>query len=76
MYFLEIEHKRLNSGVEFTDNQSVICPAVCTTHSLCHSEGQVEKRNQKEISTPNTEVGKTKLTIRYLYLERSYVAPF
>ena len=28
-----------------------------------------EERNQKTISTPNTEVGKTKLTIRYLYHE-------
>ena len=23
--------------VKFADNQSVIFPAVCTTHSLCHS---------------------------------------
>ena len=28
---------RLNSKVKFADIQSVICPAVCTTHSLCHS---------------------------------------
>ena len=26
-------------------------------------------RNQKEIPTPKTDVGKTKLTIRYLHLE-------
>ena len=26
-------------------------------------------RNQKEIPTPKTEVGKTKVTIRYLYIE-------
>ena len=33
-------------------------------------EGNDQKRhNQKEIPTPKTEVGKTKLTIRYLYLE-------
>ena len=25
---------RLNSLVEFSDNESVICPAVCTTHRL------------------------------------------
>ena len=28
-----------------------------------------KRRNQKEIPTPKTEVGKTKLTIRYLYLD-------
>ena len=28
-----------------------------------------KRRNQKEIPTPKTEVGKTKLTIRYLYLK-------
>ena len=28
-----------------------------------------ERRNQKEIPTPKAEVGKNKLTIRYLYLE-------
>ena len=28
-----------------------------------------ERRNQKEIPTPKTEVGKTKLTIRHLYHE-------
>ena len=27
---------RLNTYVKFVDNQSVICPAVCTTHDLCH----------------------------------------
>ena len=33
-------------------------------------EGMIRKRrNQKEIPTPKTEVGKTKLTIRYLNLE-------
>ena len=28
-----------------------------------------KRRNQKETFTPKTEVGKTKLKIRYLYLE-------
>ena len=28
-----------------------------------------ERHNQKKIPTPKTEVGKTKLTIRYLYHE-------
>ena len=28
-----------------------------------------ERRNQKEISTPKTELGKINLSIRYLYLE-------
>ena len=28
---------RLNSSVAFANNQSVMCPAVCTTHRLCHS---------------------------------------
>ena len=28
-----------------------------------------KRRNQKKIPTPKTEVGKTKLTIRYLYRE-------
>ena len=28
-----------------------------------------KRRNQKEIPTPKTEVGKTKLIVRYLYLE-------
>ena len=28
-----------------------------------------KERNQKEIPTPKTEVGKNKLTIRYLYIE-------
>ena len=29
---------RLNVQVQFADNKPVICPAVCTTHSLCHSD--------------------------------------
>ena len=29
---------RLNAQVEFADNKPVICPAVCTAHSLCHSD--------------------------------------
>ena len=29
---------RLNAQVEFADNKPVICPAVCTTHSLCQSD--------------------------------------
>ena len=29
---------RLNAQIEFADNKPVICPAVCTTHSLCHSD--------------------------------------
>ena len=29
-------------------------------------------RNQKEIHTPNTDVGETKLTIRYEYIENIY----
>ena len=29
----------------------------------------VQRRNQKKIPTPKTEVGKNKLTIRYLYHE-------
>ena len=28
-----------------------------------------KRRDQKEITTPKTEVGKRKLTIRYIYLE-------
>ena len=30
--------RRLDSTAEFADNQSVICPAVCPTHRLCHSD--------------------------------------
>ena len=29
---------RLNAQVQFADNKPVICPAVCTTYSLCHSD--------------------------------------
>ena len=29
---------RLNAQVQFADDKPVICPAVCTTHSLCHSD--------------------------------------
>ena len=29
---------RLNAQVEFADNKPVICPTVCTTHSLCHPD--------------------------------------
>ena len=29
---------RLNAQVEFADNKPVICPTVCITHSLCHSD--------------------------------------
>ena len=29
---------RLNVQVEFADNKPVICPTVCTTHTLCHSD--------------------------------------
>ena len=37
-----------------------------------YKEETIRKRcNQKEIPTPKTEVGKTKLTIRYLYLENT-----
>ena len=43
--------------------------------SICGKKVQVgndqEKRNQKEILTPKTEVGKTKLTIRYVYQENT-----
>ena len=42
---------------------------VCTEIQNDNQYLIMKKRNQKEISTPNTEVGKTKLTIRYLYLE-------
>ena len=34
----------------------------------------MKRRNLKETPTPKTEVGKTKLTIRYLYL-KSYRKP-
>ena len=35
-----------------------------------YKEAMIRKRgNQKEIPTPKTKVGKTKLTIRYLYSE-------
>ena len=29
---------QLNAQVQFADNKPVICPAGCTTHSLCHSD--------------------------------------
>ena len=29
---------RLNAQVQFAENKPVICLAVCTTHSLCHSD--------------------------------------
>ena len=29
---------RLNAQVEFADNKPVICPTICTTHSVCHSD--------------------------------------
>ena len=29
---------RLDAQVQFADNKPVICPAVCTTRSLCHSD--------------------------------------
>ena len=29
---------RLNAQVEFAVNKPVICPAVCTTYNLCHSD--------------------------------------
>ena len=32
-----------------------------------------KRRNQKEIHTPKTEVGKTKLTIRHQYLQGLYL---
>ena len=28
----------MNAHVQFADNKPVICPAVCITHSLCHSD--------------------------------------
>ena len=44
------------------------------TYTICFEEVQVgiirkKRHNQEEIPTPKTEMGKTLLTIRYLYLE-------
>ena len=38
LHFLALSPCRLNAQVEFADNKPVICPAVCTAHSLCHSD--------------------------------------
>ena len=33
-----VDALRLNAQVEVTDNRSVICQIVCSTHGLCHSD--------------------------------------
>ena len=45
------------------------CERQSIAYKLCLVAMIRKRRNQKEILTPKTEVGKTKLSIGYLYLK-------
>ena len=74
---MSINYRQINFKTD--SKQFFINPVILP---ICHSkqggkcwyekvqvDNDQEKANQEEIPTPKTELGKTKLTIRYLYLE-------